>query len=262
MDCGHIDYKKPTKLLCGQGCSLCRGKAISKSKTKTNEHFKKELEEKGINYIELLNEYTGKNNKIKIKNLKCNHIYEQISGNTLNGSGCPVCHGMKDTTSFKKIINEKYPNKYKILGEYVNNRTKISVMHKCGYKWDVIPKDLLREERCPKCMMSKGELFIKEYLEKHNIKYVPQYIFKDCKDEKPLRFDFAIFVDNKIKLIEFDGLQHFTKTKSMYTTEKIKKHDEIKNKYCKNHNIELLRIPYWWLRSKRISMELNSFINK
>ena len=69
-------------------------------------------------------------------------------------------------------------------------------------------------------------------------------------------------LNGTIKLIEFDGLQHYSKTRSVYATEKVKKHDEIKNEYCKRNNIELLRIPYWWLKNNRISIELEKFINK
>ena len=51
-------------------------------------------------------------------------------------------------------------------------------------------------------------------------------------------------------LIEFDGFQHFEtgfiyKHINQKTLEITQKHDKIKNEYCKNGNIKLLRIPYW-----------------
>ena len=52
--------------------------------------------------------------------------------------------------------------------------------------------------------------------------------------------------------IEYDGEQHFYPVKFGSTPnealEKYKKtclHDEIKNQYCKDNNIPLIRIPYW-----------------
>ena len=54
--------------------------------------------------------------------------------------------------------------------------------------------------------------------------------------------------------IEYDCMQHFQPTDFTSTMsekevleqfEIIKKRDEIKNTYCKEHNINLLRIPYW-----------------
>ena len=60
-----------------------------------------------------------------------------------------------------------------------------------------------------------------------------------------LRFDFAIFnkENQLIKLIEFQGRQHFEETKLWNNDNKI--HDEYKREYCKKHNIELLEIPYY-----------------
>lgn len=256
-DCKHSDYKMPTKLLCGQGCSLCKYKKLSKSKTKTQEQVEKDL--KSIGY-KVLGEYKGCNQKIKVQNIKCGHIYEAQYGNILNGSGCPICYGHKDTKKFIKQIEEKYPKEYTILGEYKNNREKILVRHnKCGHEWKVIPKDLMSDRRCPKCIMSKGELYIKEFLEKNKIEFTPQYKFKDCINKNPLPFDFMIKINGKIKLIEFDGSQHF-KNSSWGIEFSPKENDNLKNKYCEEHNIPLLRIPYWWLRNHRIDKELSKFI--
>lgn len=43
-------------------------------------------------------------------------------------------------------------NEYTVLGEYVNNKTKIIIIHnKCGHHWNVQPAHFLRGSRCPKC---------------------------------------------------------------------------------------------------------------
>ena len=259
-DCGHQEEKKPIKLLRGQRCGQCRGKAISKSKTKSNEQFQKDLISKGITNITLVGEYLGVKHKVTVLNSDCGHVYQAMAGNVLNGVGCPVCHGNKDTQGFIDVINNKYPNEYVVLGKYVNNRTKIQVQHKCGHKWEVIPKDLLRDIRCPKCMMSKGEHYIMNFLTKHNVTFTPQYKFDDCKDKQPLPFDFMIEVKGEIRLIEFDGSHHYKKT--MYQNDKVLIHDEMKNRYCHDKGIKLLRIPYWWLRNDRIDRELKAFIDK
>lgn len=257
-DCGHIEYKMPSKLLIGQGCGRCKGKSISKSKTKSTEKYIDNLKQRGITDIEVVGEYNGSNRKIKVKNLKCGHEYEANAYNILSGSGCPICHGMKDTDGFTKQIDEKYPGEYEILGEYVNNRKPILIRHKCGYEWEVVPKDLMRDIRCPKCIMSKGELFVSNYLTKNGIEFTPQFWFKDCRDKNPLPFDFMIMIDGKMKLIEFDGFQHFVK-QGIYYSEKAIKHDKMKDAYCEKNNIPLLRIPYWWIRNDRAKRELDKF---
>ena len=36
-----------------------------------------------------------------------------------------------------------------VIGEYVNNKTKIEVKHTCGYEWKVRPNNLLQGSSCP-----------------------------------------------------------------------------------------------------------------
>lgn len=259
-ECKHQEYKLPSKLLIGQKCGKCKNKAISKAKTKTTNQFKQDLINKGIEHIEVLGEYKGLKNKIKVINKRCEHTYFALPNNILRNSGCPICYGYKDTKMFIEIINKKYPNEYDIIGEYINNKTPIKIKHKCGYIWNAIPKDLLRAIRCPKCKMSKGEYYISRYLQSNDIEFKTQYKFKDCKDKLELPFDFMIKTNNKIKLIEFDGSQHYNKT--FYSNSKIQLHDKMKDKFCKDNNIELLRIPYWHLRNDKIKEDLDNFINK
>lgn len=263
--CGHEEWKKPFKLLAHHGCSnpSCRWKHLSKVKTFSNEDFINALSEQGLSY-EVLSDYQGRRKPVTVKNLACGHAYTAQAGNILNGHGCPICHGYKDTDKFRKILDTKYPDEYTVLGEYVNNRTPIRLKHnQCGYEWDAHPKDLLRAFRCPCCNRSLGEKQISDYLDLHDIPYIAQYKFDDCADKRPLPFDFAIFVNDKLRLIEFDGSQHFRSRGSGWNTEsnksEINRRDQIKTDYCVQHNIPLLRIPYWKIRS--INKLLDSFCN-
>lgn len=51
-------------------------------------------------------------------------------------------------------------------------------------------------------------------------------------------------------IIEYDGIQHFKPVYAYHIEnpeaylELVKRHDEIKNKYCRDNNIKLIRIPY------------------
>lgn len=99
------------------------------------------------------------------------------------------------------------------------------------------------------CLQSQGEFIIEQILKNNNIQYIKEYSFQDLKVKNFLRFDFAIFENNKLSyLIEFDGKQHFTgpeaKWKNSHSLEKIQEYDKIKNDYCKKNNILLKRIPY------------------
>lgn len=97
---------------------------------------------------------------------------------------------------------------------------------------------------------SVGEQLIKEYLDKNNIKYKSEYSFPNLTGlgNGNLRYDFAILdkKENVVKLIEFDGKQHFQEAGSYYNENgQVQIHDSIKNDYAKKINIPLLRIPYY-----------------
>lgn len=79
----------------------------------------------------------------------------------------------------------------------------------------------------------------------NEIIWTKQFSFEDCKDKVPLPFDIAIFNEDfdLAYLIEYDGEQHF-KACGMFDFETQHKHDLIKNNYCFEHNIPLIRIPY------------------
>ena len=96
---------------------------------------------------------------------------------------------------------------------------------------------------------SKWENFIRDYLEKNKIKFVPQKMFTDCWNKAGnchLYFDFYLPDYNHI--IEYDGLQHFEPVPIWGGEERFihrQENDEIKNEYCRVNNIKLTRIPYY-----------------
>lgn len=96
------------------------------------------------------------------------------------------------------------------------------------------------------CIQSMKEIVIAQLLKDNKINFKQQFHFDDLKNISPLRFDFAIYNSNLklVGLIEYNGEQHYlTYERGQYTfevLEKIKKHDEMKINYCKEHNIPLL----------------------
>jgi very-short-patch-repair endonuclease len=86
---------------------------------------------------------------------------------------------------------------------------------------------------------SKGELDIIRYLENKQILYLKEHAISDLRNDlgNLLYFDFYL-PDHRIA-IEFDGAQHFTKYGKYFL-----KNDFIKNEYCQNNGIYLIRIKY------------------
>ena len=87
--------------------------------------------------------------------------------------------------------------------------------------------------------VSKGNALISKILQENNINFETEKKFADCKDKGVLPFDF--YVEDSY-LIEYDGIQHYQET--MYDYEYTHAHDLIKNNWCKEKGIPLIRIPY------------------
>lgn len=107
------------------------------------------------------------------------------------------------------------------------------------------------------CLISKGEAKIKSILEENHINYATQFYFDDLKSSQNRKyyFDFGILNnDNQLQyLIEYDGIQHSDKNHQFGNSQEsfqiIQQRDKIKNDYCKEHNIPLIRIPYTHLEN-------------
>ena len=97
------------------------------------------------------------------------------------------------------------------------------------------------------CLHYRGEAKIIKILQENNIEFQHQYINKDCilSSGGYARFDF--FINNQY-IIEYDGILHFDYTDSGWNTKERYEHttqsDSDKNKWCKDNNIPLIRIPY------------------
>lgn len=120
----------------------------------------------------------------------------------------------------------------------------------CGGHKEVSNSDLQagKVKSCG-CNYSKGEHKIQKILEELPIEYESQKTFEKCinpNTNAKLRFDFYLPKYNIC--IEYDGIQHFEYTNKGWNTKnnftKICFSDKIKNKYCQDNNIRLIRIPY------------------
>lgn len=139
----------------------------------------------------------------------------------------------------------------------------------CNQSFDVRVKDIKsgNTKSCG-CTKSHGEFKINKILTEANISFAKEFSFNDLKYIKKLRFDFAIFNDKQqlSYLIEYDGKQHFEIINAGWSNfdslEIIQKRDGLKNNYCKEHNIPLIRIPYTHLKElclKDLLLETTEF---
>lgn len=252
-ECGNQYTVTPTKFISPSSstrCIHCARKRISEAKRISQKEFLERLDNVWGSEFEMLCEYNGTENPIRVKH-KCGHIYSPKPSHLLNGHGCPRCSGhYKDTDIFRNEVDNLTENEYEVLSEYKNSNEEVLMKHiKCGKSFFTKPTSFLaNKKRCPYCRETIGETKIRHILERKDIKFIQQYTFDDCRNKRPLRFDFAVFDENNlICVIEFDGLQHDKKIDYFggeVGFEYTKKNDEIKNKYCIKNKIPLFRITY------------------
>ena len=206
-------------------------------------------------------------------------IYNRTSGNT----GCPYCsHNFPSEDYNLLAVNPElckewnYDKNDKLPEDYTpNSGEKVWWTCKeegCNHEWFTKITHRNDGSGCPECLISWGEKQLNIILNKYNIPITPQLKFEDCRDKNTLPFDVATFMDDTkttIRIIcEYDGEQHFKPVRFGDMSQKsaeekfktTKYHDLIKNNYCIDNGIPLLRIPYW----ERLNIEeiiVDVFIN-
>lgn len=254
--CGHKWSPKPSLLLMGFGCPQCNHQKM----TKTQKQYIDELYSKNPN-ISVVGKYVNYHTKVIHRCNVCEYEWSAQPADILRGRGCPRCvnHIKLTQEDFIKKVREVHPT-IRVIGEYKNSDSPVKV--EClrdGWIWEPVATNLIHGERgCPKCKQSHGESQIEKYLKKYNINFIPQYTFEDCRNIKPLPFDF--YLSDLNVCIEYDGIQHFKPVDAFggqVAFERTIKHDSIKTNYCLSNNIVLIRIKY----NQDIEIELNNFFN-
>lgn len=120
----------------------------------------------------------------------------------------------------------------------------------CGKYFEVLPTYIINNHvhSCGCNSGSSGEKMVEDILKAIKVEYKKQYTFDDCIDKQRLRFDFAIFKNDKLScLIEYDGKQHYEPIEYFGGIDEYQdrvRKDNIKNEYCKNNFIPLYRFTY------------------
>ena len=227
-----------------QGCSRC----VGINRNKSNIGFIKEANIVHNNKWDYSKTNYENSYKKVIIGCSIHGDFEQIPDNHLSKKhGCPKCVGKNKTNiDFIKESNIIHSNKWNYSKiEYINNITKI-IIGCDNHGWFKQRPDIhLRGGGCQKCKSSKGEKKIRNYLKENNISFKEQHKFEDCKYKNKLLFDFYLPEHNTC--IEYDGIQHFKIIEHFGGRSafmKLKHRDKIKNKYCIDNNMKLIRIPY------------------
>jgi hypothetical protein len=226
----------------------CRQCSNDKQKLTKEEFIIKCKKVHGEKYDYSLINYKTYDDKIKII-CPIHGEFEQFPHNHLKGCECLECSFINRKTSDDKFIRKaevKHNNKYdysKINYNGFNN--KIKILCPIHGEFEQTPHSHLKGQGCPVCCESKGEVKIRELLNSKNIKFIPQYKFKECRYKYPLPFDF--YLPDYNTCIEFNGIQHYKVIPHWGGVDRFLEQqtkDKIKNDFCFHNKINLIVIKY------------------
>jgi very-short-patch-repair endonuclease len=149
---------------------------------------------------------------------------------------------------------------------YIKSDEKVEIICRVeGHKpFPQTPLHHLNGEGCQRCKKNKGEESVRRFLTEKGIEFEEQKTFEGCEYKRQLKFDFYLPKYNLC--IESDGNVHSDKinwngkltNEQMEEKLKLNQHrDNIKNEYCKNNEIGLLRV-----NNRKAYEELTNYFNK
>ncbi|GIE35450.1 hypothetical protein Ait01nite_084950 [Actinoplanes italicus] len=246
----------PNAHLGGQGCPECGFRRISVARAGNLEAF---LERAFVVHGSRF-DYGGTvfaGSHVKVTILCREHgEFQQTPASHLNGSGCPSCGvqarriaiaGTTDlfVTRSRVVHGDTYD--YSSV-DYRNAMTRVAIGCPRHGRFLQVPPVHLAGSGCPRCSTSKGESAVARHLSALGLRYEHQWRDHDCRDIRPLAFDFAL-VEQRL-LIEFDGIQHSRPVRWGSMSQEVadalfdgvRRRDRIKDEWAARNGWTLLRL--------------------
>lgn len=235
------------------GCDQCITEKVRLSNNYTPDEVKQLVESKNNNILLNKDDYINVNTKnLQVICGNCGNIFTTSLSSINSSDGkCQKC-GYRIGGSSLKIKKEELISKIPGIinpDDYVDCETsnlKI-ICPECGEIFITSYKNYVHfnKNRCDICSKAKsiGEIIIENILNCYSINFISQYKFDECKDKKPLPFDF--YLQDYNTCIEFNGQFHYLPIYTQERLEYVQKHDKIKSDFCANNGINLIVIPYW-----------------
>lgn len=207
-------------------------------------------------YLLLDNEYKGNNDNLTCINKDGYKVHVKFNEIVNNKNKKPYIFStvfnsenyIYNVNNYFKINNINCKALRYYCSDKYNGRPVIDCKCECGNIFQTnIGAIRIGQYRCTKCTKSESRLEqkVEVWLKSKHIEYEFQKKFEECKDIRCLPFDFYLPKYNCC--IEVDGEQHdelipFGGTVNYDKLNKQQLHDTIKNNFCKDNNIKLIRI--------------------
>ena len=187
----------------------------------------------------LIDEYKATN--IRIKYLYNNEEFTVRFGDWLNKQRPSRPHlkgGNRITKPHKKWNNEKVNELFQkenceLIDEYRSTKQILKYKYNNSYYWTTLD-DWIHHNSRPHLYINNEQKF-REYLEESNIQFITQKSYDDLKTKNnyKMRFDFYLLDYNL--LVEIDDKSHINSKDQI-------ENGKLKDKYCIDNKIKLLRI--------------------
>ena len=233
----HLEHKWseiPAIILQEQSwCSTCIKQLTDRSK----EELERKVKERGGTCC--IDEYVDANTKMTFN---CGtHTWKTRPDLIMANRWCGYCAQRSKAQAMQKLVDiVKERGGTVDISTYKTNHTSMRFTCHDSHPWFACPTSILNHSTwCPTCRQSSGERKISSILKRAEVPFLPQKKLEGTW----LKADF--FIEGKNLIIEFDGDQHFSLEWWGKQNLKFRVNDLKKNAWCVEHNIHLLRIPWW-----------------
>ena len=267
-------YQQAGSHVAGRGCPDCAD--VSRGDNRRQDPIillDRFMQKHDAHYEYDLSAFTSVNRNITIT-CPTHGPFEQTPNNHLAGKGCPLCGNEKIGEAFRSdpsVVVDKFRKvhgdvfDYSLVAKnYVNSDTAVPIICKVHGEFWQIPYNHQAGKSCPTCKESQGERAVRIWLEEHNIEFIKEWTDHDCVNVKTLKFDF--FVPQYDAIIEYDGIHHFEvdtrwwepdPAKRQASFELLALHDWLKDEWCNENGLSMIRIHYEDVVDERLDAIFN-----
>ncbi len=238
-------------------CRACTPRGRSQPGMTTDDFIRRAREVHGDGYDYRDTNYHRSNRKVIIY-CPLHGPFHKTPDKHLAGQGCRHCSHARigrERQLSVAVLMERFADVHGSdryvynLANYLNFHSKIDIVCRKHGPFQQSVGAHLQGHGCARCSSSRGEARVRAVLKRLDVEFCEQMRFRQCRDRSMLPFDF--YVPSQRTLIEYDGKQHFQKSKlwgGHHRLEFTQRHDALRNAFASQHGYRLIRIPYWRYR--------------
>lgn len=272
-ECGNVFYRNWSDL-CATTYAKCKECTIKERVSKrkaNNQDIIKEFNQQGYQILSM--DYKNIDSRILCKDSKGYIGYFSLHGlrmgHQLNPFNQPVLSKNYQIHNLNTYLlnNQRQLRVIDIVGKTNKFTSDVlkCVCPMCGKEFEM-PKAtfFFGKDCCFECVniYSKYSVLVENWLKDNDLRYVREKKFIGCTDKTFLPFDF--YVEQYNICIEVDGEGHYypvqfngmKKEKALQQFQITQRHDKIKDEFCKNQKIKLLRISYKEIKTNEYKNKL------